>query len=56
MPFSSSDSGLTMLEVELNIVASNVGSHSNDRSAVKLANKMACRYTIQIWHYDIHQN
>lgn len=45
-----------MLEVELNIIASNVGGHSDDRSSVKLANKVTCRNPIKIWHDDIHQN
>ena len=31
-----------MLEVELNVVASDVRCHGDDRSAVKLANEMAC--------------
>jgi hypothetical protein len=50
------ESGLTMLEVQLNVVASDIGSHSDDRSAIKLANKMTSRHAIQIWHYNIHQN
>lgn len=46
----------TVLEVELNVVASNVGGHGNDRGSVKLANEVAGRYTIQVGHYDIHQD
>lgn len=47
---------LTMLEIELDVVASDVRGHGDDRGAIKLANEMACRYTVQIRHNDIHQN
>lgn len=47
---------LTMLEVHLNIIASNVGRHGNDRRTVKLSDKVTSRYTIQIGHYNVHEN
>lgn len=47
---------LTMLEIKLDVVASDVRGHGDDRCAIKLANEMACRYTVQIRHNDIHQN
>ena len=46
---------LTMLEVKLNIVTSDVGGHGNDRSAVELADEMTGRHTIQVGHNNIHQ-
>lgn len=45
-----------MLEVELNIVASDVRGHRDDRCAIKLADEMTSGYTIEIRHDDIHQN
>lgn len=45
-----------MLEIHLDIIASNVGSHGNDRRTVKLPDKVASRYTIQIRHYNVHEN
>jgi hypothetical protein len=45
-----------MLEVELDVVTSNVGGHGNDRSAIKLADKMASRDAVQVGHNNIHQN
>lgn len=45
-----------MLEVKLNIIASDVGCHSNDRRPIKLTNEMTCRNSIQIGHYNVHKN
>ena len=45
-----------MLEIKLDVIASNIRGHGDDRRAVKLTDKMACRYTVQIRHDDIHQN
>ena len=47
---------LTMLEIELDVVASDVRGHGDNRGAIKLADQMARGYTIQIWHNDVHQN
>lgn len=48
--------GHTMLEVELDIVTADVGSHGDDRGPVELANKVASRNTIQIGHDNVHEN
>lgn len=53
---STLDIYLTMLEIKLDVVASDVRGHGDDRRAIKLANEMACRYTVQIRHNDVHQN
>lgn len=45
-----------MLEVQLDIVTSNIGGHGNDGSSVELADEMTGRHTIQVRHYDIHQD
>lgn len=45
-----------MLEIELNVITSDVGGHGDDRSSVELADEVACRHTVQIGHDDIHQN
>ena len=47
---------LTMLEIELDVVASDVRGHGDDRGAIKLANQMTRGYTVQIGHNDVHQN
>lgn len=47
---------LTVLEVKLNVVTSNIRGHGDDRCTVELTNKVASRYTIQMRHNDIHQN
>lgn len=46
----------TMLEIELNIVTSDIRGHSNDGSPVKLTDQMTGRNTVQIRHNDIHEN
>ena len=45
-----------MLEVELDVITSDVGGHSNDRSSVELADKVAGGHAVQVGHYDIHQD
>jgi uncharacterized UPF0146 family protein len=45
-----------MLEVELNIITTDVRCHGDDRSAVELADEMAGGYTVQVRHDDIHEN
>lgn len=45
-----------MLEIELNIVTPDVGSHSNNGSSVKLTDEMASRHAIEVRHDDVHQN
>lgn len=47
---------LTMLEVELNVITTDVGGHGDDRGTVELADQMAGRYTIQVRHDDVHKN
>lgn len=47
---------LTVVEVHLNVVTSDVGSHGHNGSAVKLSDQMAGRDTIHIGHDDIHQD
>ncbi len=44
-----------MLEIHLNVIASNVGCHGNDRRPVKLSDKVTSRYAIQIRHYNVHE-
>lgn len=46
----------TMLEILLDIIAPDVGCHGDYGRSVKLANKMACGNSIQVWHDDIHQD
>jgi len=45
-----------MLEVHGDVVTPDIGSHCNNRCRVKLSNQVACRYTVQVWHNDIHQD
>lgn len=45
---------LTVLEVQLDVITSDIGGHGDDRSSVELANKVASRDTIQIGHDNIH--
>jgi hypothetical protein len=45
-----------VLEVELNIIASDVGGHGNDGSSVELADQMTGRHAVQVRHNDIHQD
>lgn len=45
-----------MLEVELNIITTDVRCHGNDRRAVELADEMTGGYTVQVRHDDIHEN
>lgn len=47
---------LTMLEIHLNVIAPDVGCHGNDWRTVELSNEVAGRYTIQIRHYNVHQD
>lgn len=44
----------TMMEVQLDIITSDVGSHGNDWRSIELANEMACRHTVEIRHDDVH--
>ena len=47
---------LTMLEIHRDVVAANIGSHSNDGRVIKLSNQMCCRDSVQIGHDDIHKD
>lgn len=45
-----------MLEVQLNVVTSNVGGHGNNWSAIELTNEMTSGNAIEIGHYNIHED
>lgn len=47
---------LTMFEIHLYIVTSDVGCHGNNWRTVELSDEMTSRYAIQLRHYDIHQD
>lgn len=47
---------LTVLEIQLNVITSNVGGHGNNRSSVELTNEMTSGNTIEVGHYDIHED
>lgn len=47
---------LTVLEVHLYIIASNVRGHSDDGRPVKLPDDMAGRHSVKIWHDDVHED
>lgn len=46
----------TVMEIELNVITSDVGGHGDDRSSVELADQVACGHPVQIGHDDIHQD
>lgn len=50
------EKALTMLEVHLNIVRSDVRCHGNNGGTVKLPYQVTSRYTVQIRHYNVHQD
>lgn len=45
-----------MLEVELDVITTDVRGHGDNRRTVELADQMAGRYTIQVRHDDVHKN
>jgi hypothetical protein len=45
-----------MLKVKLNVIASNVRCHRDDRRPVELTNEMTRRDSIQIGHNYVHQD
>lgn len=45
-----------MLEIQLNVVASDIGCHGNDGRAVELADKVTSGNAIQVWHNNVHQD
>ena len=45
-----------MLEIHLNVIASDVGGHGNYWRTVELPDEVASRYSIQIRHDNVHQN
>ncbi len=47
---------LTMLEIHLDVVASDVGCHGNNRRTVELSDEVTSRHSIQIRHYNVHQD
>jgi hypothetical protein len=47
---------LTMSKVHLYVIISDIGCHGNDWRAVELSDDMTSRNTIQLRHYDIHQD
>lgn len=46
--------GSTMLEIHLDVVASNIRGHGDDRCTVKLPYQVTSRNTIQVGHDDVH--
>ena len=45
-----------MLEVEINIAASNIRRHGNDWSIVDPPDQTASRDPVKVGHNDVHQN
>jgi hypothetical protein len=49
-------SRLTMLEIHLYIIASDVRGHSNYWCPIELPNDMARRDSVEVRHDDVHQD
>jgi hypothetical protein len=45
-----------MLEIHLYVIASDVRRHSNYWCPIELSNDMAGRNSVEVRHYDVHQD
>lgn len=45
-----------MLEIHLNVVASDIRGHGDNWCTIKLSDQMTSRHPVQIRHDNIHQN
>ena len=47
---------LTMLEIHLDVIASDIRGHGHDWRPIELSDDMASRNAVQVRHDDVHED